>query len=211
MFCNISGLMRFKCKYLKIYCLIMVCIKSFSFNREVILQDIKLNINEKEKLSISGRNGCGKSTLLNIISGKLKGDMEIKYSLSMGYYGGHISLNKDWSLANHRDLFKNELLLDVFQQLMSGLGFESFFRTKIRNLSQGNIVKAHLAFILSLDREIFILDEPTENLDDVSVKYLSNFIRQSDKRFIIVSHDYHFVSETCENQYIIDKKTLQKI
>ncbi|NHW22412.1 ABC transporter ATP-binding protein, partial [Escherichia coli] len=52
--------------------------------------------------------------------------------------------------------------------------------------------------------------EPTENLDNVSVDYLSNFIRQSDKRYIIVSHDRHFVSKTCENHYMINEKTLQK-
>ncbi len=63
-----------------------------------------------------------------------------------------------------------------------------------------------MAFILSLNREIFILDEPTENLDNVSVDYLSNFIRQSDKRYIIVSHDRHFVSKTCENHYMINEK-----
>ncbi|MBT0550932.1 ATP-binding cassette domain-containing protein [Riemerella anatipestifer] len=188
----------------------LIHVKSFSYNKEIVLQDIILNVKEKEKLSISGRNGCGKSTLLNIICGKLKGDIEIKNSLSMGYYGGHISLNKDLSLANHKDLFKEELLLDVFQNLVFGLEFKSFYNTKIKNLSQGNVVKAHMVFILSLNREIFILDEPTENLDNVSVDYLSNFIRQSNKRYIIVSHDRHFVSKTCENHYMINEKTLQK-
>lgn len=188
----------------------VIHIKNFSYGKEVVLQDINLNIKEKEKLSINGRNGCGKSTLLNIICGKLKGNIEIKNPLSMGYYGRHISLNKDWSLANHKDLFKNELLLDVFQQLVSGLEFKSFYNTKIRNLSQGNIVKAHIIFVLSLSREIFILDEPTENLDNISVGYLSNFIRQSDKRYIIVSHDRYFTSKTCETHYMINEKTLQK-
>lgn len=189
----------------------VIHVKDFSFDKELVLQDVNININEKEKISIGGRNGCGKSTLLNIICGKLKGNIEIKNPISIGYYGGHISLNKDLSLANHKALFKNDLLLDVFQQLLIGLEFKSFYNTKIRNLSQGNVVKAHLIFTLSLDREIFILDEPSENLDSKTVGYLSKFIRQSDKRYIIVSHDCHFVSETCDTHYKINDKTLQKI
>lgn len=186
-------------------------IKSFSYGKETVLQGISLNIKEKEKIFIGGKNGCGKSTLLNLICGKLNGNIEIKNPLSMGYYGGHISLNKDFSLANHKDLFKNELSLVILQQLVSGLEFKSFYNTKIRSLSQGNIVKAHIAFILSLNRELFILDEPTENLDHVSVDYLSKFIKQSSKRYIIVSHEQSFVSNTCNTHYMINEKKLQKL
>ncbi|SDE17311.1 ABC transporter ATP-binding protein [Riemerella columbipharyngis] len=167
-------------------------LKQFSYKRQLILQNIRLEMGGQDKISISGENGSGKSTLLNLICGKLKSDIEIEGLPSMGYYGKEAHLNSEWTLADHRVLFDQELNLSRFHTLIEVLNFENFRNVKIKKLSQGNKVKAHLIFVLSLDRMLYILDEPTENLDKASIAGLANFIEKSDYQFIIVSHDKFF-------------------
>ncbi len=81
------------------------------------------------------------------------------------------------------------------KQILSELGFEmNDYNKPVISLSGGQKIKLRLAEILSRDADFFILDEPTNHLDFKSIKWLEQRIRTTDKTFLLISHDRHFVS-----------------
>lgn len=76
-----------------------------------------------------------------------------------------------------------------------------------QNLSGGEIAKKILAKIISSDAELFILDEPTNNLDTEGLEMVEDFIAKSDKTFLIVSHDRAFLDKVVSRIIEIDSVT----
>jgi len=75
------------------------------------------------------------------------------------------------------------------------------------NLSGGEIAKKILAPIVSSDADLFILDEPTNNLDNEGLNMIENFIAKSNKAFLIVSHDRFFLDKVIDKIVEIDPLT----
>lgn len=187
-------------------------IDKFSFNsNEVLFSDLELNIKEKQKLAIFGSNGCGKSTLLNILVGKLKSSARIENTISMAYFGKQSNINPYSSLQIEKELFKDNLDLELYNELLKGLNFENYEKRKVYKLSQGNVLKAELIFILSLkNKHLFLLDEPSDSLDEKSVAFLANFIKNSNKTFIVVTHDANFADAFLTEKYYLENQKLVK-
>jgi ATP-binding cassette subfamily F protein 3 len=81
------------------------------------------------------------------------------------------------------------------KEILSELGFEmGDYNKPVISLSGGQKIKLRLAEILSRDADFFILDEPTNHLDFKSIKWLEQRILNTDKTFLLISHDRHFVS-----------------
>lgn len=184
-------------------------VKHFSFKEDTIISDLHLEISENQKIAIFGRNGVGKSTLLNLMIGKLRSDMKIIDLKSYAYFGKKSQINLHSTLKFEANLFKSELDFSIYKELLSGLGFEEFENKKVNKLSQGNKIKAELIFILSLaHKDLFILDEPSESLDEKSVDFLGNFIKESSKTFVVVSHTRSFTKKFSTKEYHLENHTL---
>lgn len=81
------------------------------------------------------------------------------------------------------------------KEILTELGFEmEDYDKPIYSLSGGQKIKLRLAEITSRDADFFILDEPTNHLDFNSINWLENRIKTSNKSFLIISHDRHFVN-----------------
>lgn len=174
-----------------------------------IIENLQLNFDDGDKISIIGRNGIGKSTLFNLIVCKYKSDIEVSNLSDFAYFGKDANLNFESTLEKEVTLFKEDIDFKKYNVLKNGFHFHNFDRKAIKNLSQGNKIKAELIFILALkSKNIFLLDEPTESLDKETILFLGNFIKQSKKTFIIISHDQSFVDDFSTKKYIFQNKNL---
>ncbi len=194
-----------------------------------LLENINFSIH-KERLGLIGSNGSGKTTLFQIIMGILKADTgEILLE------GKRMETEKDFQqlrrklgfLFQHSDdqLFSPTVLEDVaFGPLNLGatpaeardisvstlknLGLEGFEERITHKLSGGEKKLVALATILSMQPQLLLLDEPSNNLDPKTRERLISILRGLDQVHVIISHDLDFLASTCGQLYTIEKKTL---
>ncbi len=83
---------------------------------------------------------------------------------------------------------------DNLKVILSGLNLKESLYTKIESLSGGEKIKVLLAIVLLKNSDILLLDEPTNNLDIEAVEWLEKYLKSSNKKMIIVSHDETFLN-----------------
>ena len=172
---------------------------SFYYGDDCYLDKFTYNFQRYERVGIVGRNGAGKSTFLNILTGKiteqeLSGSIERGDSLKIGYY--HQSgmdfnpqdtvldiVNDTWLL--NRFLFPHEML-----------------NNKVEKLSGGEKRRLYLLTILMQQPNLLILDEPTNDLDIVTLNILEEYLKEFGGSLIIVSHDRHFLDKLVDHLFI---------
>jgi len=186
---------------------------SFFYGDKCYLDRFTYNFQRYEKVGIVGRNGAGKSTFLNLITGNFTPEMvstdpstvregqglvtgviERGESLKIGYYHqSGMSFNPDdtvletvndtWLL--NRFLFPHEML-----------------NNKISKLSGGEKRRLYLLTILMQQPNLLILDEPTNDLDIVTLNILEEYLKEFGGSLIIVSHDRHFLDKLVDHLFI---------
>jgi len=96
------------------------------------------------------------------------------------------------------------------KEILSDLGFEmEDYEKPIYSLSGGQKIKLRLSEVLSREADFFILDEPTNHLDFNSIRWLERKIILSDKSFLIISHDRHFVNLVSNRIVEIEDKNFE--
>lgn len=187
----------------------IIKIKDFGFNNNIIIKNLTLEINNQDKILIVGRNGIGKSTLFNVIIEKYRSKIELSEIVSYGYLGKESNINFESTLNKEINLFNTEINFHKYEYLINGLNFSLFKNKRIKNLSQGNKIKAELIFLLSnKNKKIFFFDEPTESLDKESVVFLFDYIKKATESFVIISHDSFFGNNFSNKKYTFENKTL---
>ena len=175
---------------------------SFFYGEDCYLDKFTYNFQRYEKVGIVGRNGAGKSTFLNILTGRmfeddpgtLTGIIERGESLKIGYYhqsGMNFNpqdtvldiVNDTWLL--NRFLFPHEML-----------------NNKVEKLSGGEKRRLYLLTILMQQPNLLILDEPTNDLDIVTLNILEEYLKEFSGSLIIVSHDRHFLDKLVDHLFI---------
>ncbi|MFP4024630.1 MAG: ABC-F family ATP-binding cassette domain-containing protein [Thiohalospira sp.] len=183
-----------------------------SFGNAVILEKFSYNFTRGEKIGIVGDNGTGKSTFLNLITGKLapdSGTIDIGKTVVFGYYRQEgIKYNE------------NQRVIDVVQEIaeivtlgngkeMSIKEFLSFFLfpydmhyTPIYKLSGGEKRRLYLVTVLMRNPNFLILDEPTNDLDIMTLAVLEEYLATFDGCVIIVSHDRYFMDQVVDHLFV---------
>ena len=176
---------------------------SFYYGDDCYLDKFTYNFQRYERVGIVGRNGAGKSTFLNLLTGKLSeqnenccitGNIERGESLKIGYYhqsGMNFNpqdtvldiVNDTWLL--NRFLFPHEML-----------------NNKVEKLSGGEKRRLYLLTILMQQPNLLILDEPTNDLDIVTLNILEEYLKEFGGSLIIVSHDRHFLDKLVDHLFI---------
>lgn len=90
---------------------------------------------------------------------------------------------------------------DKLKMILSGLNFKADINTIIQNLFGGEKMKVLLAALLLKNPDILLLDEPTNNLDIKAIEWLENYLKSSNKKMIIVSHDEEFLNNIANKIY----------
>ena len=174
---------------------------SFYYDDVCYLDNFTYNFQRYEKVGIVGRNGAGKSTFLNIITGtdaggggRLSGIIERGESLKIGYYHqSGMSFNPDDTVL---DIVNDTWLLNRF------LFPHEMLNNKIEKLSGGEKRRLYLLTILMQQPNLLILDEPTNDLDIVTLNILEEYLKEFSGSLIIVSHDRHFLDKLVDHLFI---------
>ncbi len=177
---------------------------SISINDRYLIKNLNLTLNNGDKLAIIGEEGNGKSTLLKAILGicdytKITGTVNIKGN-EIGYLEQSINekdLNKtsyEFLFANEEDYYKNTNKLYKYLETISLS--QEILKQKINTLSGGEKVKIQVLKLLLNNHDILFLDEPTNDLDIETLEWLEDFINNTNKPIIYVSHDETLLSNT---------------
>ena len=203
---------------------------SFYYGENCYLDNFTYNFQRYEKVGIVGRNGAGKSTFLNILtgnytpdmvtdmtdqgpnasqksrdmlsfsdlgqsaSGLMTGSIERGESLKIGYYHqSGMSFNPDDTVL---DIVNDTWLLNRF------LFPHEMLNNKIEKLSGGEKRRLYLLTILMQQPNLLILDEPTNDLDIVTLNILEEYLKEFNGSLIIVSHDRHFLDKLVDHLFI---------
>ena len=175
---------------------------SFYYGDTCYLDNFTYNFQRYEKVGIVGRNGAGKSTFLNILTGRmfeedpgiLTGTIERGESLKIGYYHqSGMSFNPQDTVL---DIVNDTWLLNRF------LFPHEMLNNKIEKLSGGEKRRLYLLTILMQQPNLLILDEPTNDLDIVTLNILEEYLKEFSGSLIIVSHDRHFLDKLVDHLFI---------
>ncbi len=173
---------------------------SFYYGEECYLKDFTYKFQRYERLGIVGKNGVGKSTFINILSnninpnGTLSGEIERGESLNIAYYN-----------QNGMEFDENQTILETINDtalLKQFLFGHSMLNNKISTLSGGEKRRLYLLSILSKQANMLILDEPTNDLDIVTLNILEEYLSNYKGSLIIISHDRHFLDRLVDHLFI---------
>ena len=174
---------------------------SFYYGQDCYLDKFTYNFQRYEKVGIVGRNGAGKSTFLNILTdgdlgpeGVLSGIIERGESLKIGYYH-----------QSGMSFDPNETVLDIVNDtwLLNRFLFpHEMLNNKVEKLSGGEKRRLYLLTILMQQPNLLILDEPTNDLDIVTLNILEEYLKEFGGSLIIVSHDRHFLDKLVDHLFV---------
>ena len=174
---------------------------SKSYEDNVVLKDVDLEVRRKDRLAIIGPNGIGKSTLLKIVMGEVKADQgkfEWGYEAQPGYFAQDHQETLGQSKTSVEswlwDFCPVEPIGFVRGQLARVLFSKDEVEKRISALSGGEAARLILASLTIKKPNLLILDEPTNHLDLESIEALVKALETYEGTLVFVSHDRWFVS-----------------
>ena len=185
-----------------------------SYGDLCLVKDLTYKFQRGEKLGIVGKNGTGKSTFLNIVTGNLQADfgtVEIGQTIRFGYYqqtgiefnpGDKVIdvVNKIAEVINFEDGRK----LTASQLLTTFLFPPDTQYSFVEKLSGGEKRRLYLCTILMTNPNFLILDEPTNDLDIMTLAVLEDYLRVFQGCVIIVSHDRYFMDKIVDHLFVFN-------
>ena len=190
---------------------------SKSFGSQTIFDDISFNVNAGERIGLVGRNGHGKTTLLKMITGEEhqdSGEITIPRNYTIGHVSQHIRFTEK-TVADEGCMGLPEDHRDdkwKVEKILTGLGFTmDDMQRDPSEFSGGYQVRLNLAKILVAEPHMLLLDEPTNYLDVVSIRWLSEFLRQWNGEIILITHDRSFMDSVTTHTLGIHRQKIRKI
>ncbi|MCQ2228273.1 MAG: ABC-F family ATP-binding cassette domain-containing protein [Bacteroidales bacterium] len=187
-----------------------------SFGDKHLINDFSYKFVPKEKVAIVGDNGCGKTTLLNMLTGALQpdnGHIEVGETIVFGYYRQEgITVNEGKTVL--------EVITDIADHIrvggdktMSAAQFLRYFmfsnelhHVEVNKLSGGEKKRLYLLTVLVKNPNFLILDEPTNDLDILTLNVLEDYLAEFQGTVIVVSHDRFFVDKIAQHLFVLDGK-----
>ena len=180
-----------------------------SFGALKILDKFNYNFTRYEKLGIVGDNGCGKSTFLKLLTGIEQPDsgvIDIGETVRFGYYS-----QEGLEFDEHKRVI--DVVTEIAEQIdlgdgrqMSASQFLQYFlftpETQynfVARLSGGERRRLYLCTVLMRNPNFLVLDEPTNDLDIVTLGILEEYLRAFKGCVIVVSHDRYFVDKVADH------------
>ncbi len=185
---------------------------SKSFGDKNLFEKFEYNFLRGERLGIIGKNGTGKSTFLNIITGSLKpdsGKVVIGDTVKFGYYTQKgITIKEGQKVIDVIREYGDYIPLKKGRQISASQLLERFlFEGKkqydfVDKLSGGERKRLYLCTVLIQNPNFLILDEPTNDLDIVTLNVLESFLLDFPGCLVVVSHDRYFMDKIVDHLFV---------
>ena len=182
---------------------------SKSYEEKVILDQFNYMFQRGEKVGIIGKNGTGKSTFLDILTAKTgpeSGKIIIGDTVKFGYYTQNgIKVKEDQKVIDVVRDFGDFIPLKKGKQISAQQLLERFLFSRqkqydfVEKLSGGERKRLYLCTILIQNPNFLILDEPTNDLDIVTLNVLESFLLDFPGCVIVVSHDRYFMDKVVDH------------
>ncbi|WP_067033490.1 ABC-F family ATP-binding cassette domain-containing protein [Allomuricauda sp. CP2A] len=185
---------------------------SKTYDDKVILNKFDYNFSKGERVGIIGKNGTGKSTFLNILTEREAvdgGKVVVGDTLKFGYYTQKgIPVKEGQKVIDVIREFGDYIPLKKGRQISAQQLLERFLfdRKKqydfVEKLSGGERKRLYLCTVLIQNPNFLILDEPTNDLDIVTLNVLESFLLDFPGCLIVVSHDRYFMDKIVDHLFI---------
>ncbi len=191
----------------------------------IAVNDLSFSAYEGEIFGLLGPNGAGKTTTLRILSTLIKpdgGDAEIdgasvvlqpeKAREKIGFLTSELKLEEFFTPDYLFDFFaemhgvERSVTIERKKKLFAAFGIDRFSAVKVGNLSTGMKQKASLAISLAHDPKFIIFDEPTNGLDVITAKIVTDFLLELKKTghtIIVSTHIFGLAEKICDRVGII--------
>jgi ABC-2 type transport system ATP-binding protein len=143
---------------------------------------------EKRITLLYGKNGKGKSTILKAIAQLIQYQGKIEHPYDLGFLPEELILPMHLKVSTFLQMILPKKSLDHMKYWIQNLQMGDHVDKYIEECSKGMKKKIGLIYILSLEKDIILLDEPFVDLDQESVKSIINFMNHSNKMFVLSSH-----------------------
>lgn len=185
-----------------------------SFGGQCVLDDFNYVFSRYEKVGIIGRNGAGKSTFIKMLQGLIQPDSgycEVGETVRFGYYsqeGIAFDDNKrviDAITDMAEDIVVNDGVHYTPSQFLQHFLFTPADQQKyIAKLSGGERSRLHLAAVLMKSPNFLVLDEPTNDLDIVTLGILEDYLAEFKGCVIVISHDRFFLDSIADHLFVFE-------
>lgn len=184
------------------------------FGDRIILDRFSYIFARYEKLGIVGNNGTGKSTFLKILLGEIlpdSGSLEIGETVRFGYYSqAGLSFNEEMKVIDVIQEIAEVIELGNGKHLTASQFLQHFLfspeaqHSYVHKLSGGEKRRLYLCTVLMRNPNFLILDEPTNDLDIITLNILEEYLREFKGCVIVVSHDRYFMDKVVDHLMVFN-------
>jgi ATP-binding cassette subfamily F protein uup len=179
-----------------------------------LIENFSYKFSRFEKAGIVGKNGTGKSTFLNLITGKAEpdsGNIEIGQTIKFGHYRQEgISFNPKERVIDAVNKIAEYILFEDGTKLTSTQLLTRFLFPPdtqynfIEKLSGGEQRRLYLCTVLMQNPNFLILDEPTNDLDILTLNVLEEYLKSFQGCVLVVSHDRFFMDKIVDHLFVFE-------
>jgi ATP-binding cassette subfamily F protein uup len=187
---------------------------SKSFGDKKLVDNFSYKFSKYERLGIVGKNGSGKTTFLNLLADILPPDdgrIETGKTVEIGYY-------KQEGIVKEANKRLIDVIKDIAEVIMAGNGktltasqfLEKFLfpadmqYTLVSKLSGGERRRLYLVTVLMKNPNFLILDEPTNDLDIMTLNVIEDYLEKFKGCLIVVTHDRYFMDKLVDHLFIFE-------
>ena len=180
-----------------------------SFGDLKIIENFDYTFTRYEKMGIVGNNGTGKSTFIKMLIGEVKpdrGHFDIGETVKFGYYSQEgMQFNDQMKVIDAVRDIAEEISLGDGRKLSASQFLQHFLFTPetqhnyIYKLSGGERRRLYLCTVLISNPNFLVLDEPTNDLDIVTLNVLEDYLRNFKGCVIVISHDRYFMDKVVDH------------
>ncbi|MCB9332499.1 MAG: ABC-F family ATP-binding cassette domain-containing protein [Lewinellaceae bacterium] len=184
------------------------------YGDKVLIENFSYKFKRKERVGIVGPNGAGKSTFLELITKGLEpdtGKVVVGDTIIFGFYRQEgIQLNQDKRVIDAVRDIADVIPLEKGKELTAAQLLERFLFSRpqqqvyVSQLSGGERRRLYLLTVLMRNPNFLILDEPTNDLDVLTLQVLEDFLEEYPGCVVIVTHDRYFMDRLVDHLFVFE-------